>query len=113
MTAAHNAVCRALAGELQGVIEQWDRHVETAPWLRSSEIREGMVESLFQALCAIDAPDLLESFVTHVLADLKHYDLHTVLIPAVKTLHGEIDEPLLGRRRYSGFDNTASMSCTT
>jgi hypothetical protein len=96
MTAEHNAVCRALAGVLQGVMEQWDRHVETAPWLRASETREGMVESLFQALCAIDAPDLLEGLVAHVLADLEHYDLHTVLIPAVKTLHGEVDEASSG-----------------
>jgi hypothetical protein len=76
---------------LHEVIEQWDRHVETAPWLRVRETREGVVEVLFQALAAIDALDLLERFVTHVLADLKHYDLHTVLIPAVKILHGEID----------------------
>ncbi|WP_089942825.1 2OG-Fe(II) oxygenase [Candidatus Entotheonella palauensis] len=92
MTDERRTVCRTLAGELQGVIDQWDRHVETAPWLRDHETREGIVESLFQALSAIEAPGLLESFLTHALTDPKHYDLHTVLIPAAKTLHHEIDE---------------------
>ncbi len=91
LTPERKTMCQTLAGELQGVIEQWDRQVETAPWLRNSETREGIVESLFQAFSAIEAPDLLERFLNHALIDPKHYDLHTVLIPAAKTVYNEID----------------------
>ncbi|ETW97697.1 MAG: hypothetical protein ETSY1_21640, partial [Candidatus Entotheonella factor] len=96
MTDERRSVCRTLVGELQAVMEQWDQHVETSPWLREHETREGIVESLFQALAAIEAPDLLENFLTHALTNPKHYDLHTVLIPAVKTSYYEVDEQSLG-----------------
>ncbi len=100
MTDERKAVCRALAGELEGVVQQWDRHVEEYAWMRESETREGMVESLFQAFCAIEAPDLFEQFLSYAIDDAEHYDLHTVMIPAAKAMANEIDDESPGAAAY-------------
>lgn len=100
ITAKRQATCRAMAGELQQVITSWDSHKEKNVWLRQSESREGIVEAVFQALCAIKEPAVLEQFLSHALTTPKHYGLHTVLIPAVQQLHQQLDRKSPGRESY-------------
>lgn len=100
MTDDRQAVCHALAGELVGVVQQWDRHVEEYPWMRQIETREGIVQFLFQAFDTIEAHDLLERFLSHAIDDAKHYDLHTVMIPAAKAMANEIDADSPGSDAY-------------
>ena len=68
--------------------------------MRESETREGMVESLFQAFCAIEAPDLFEQFLSYAIDDAEHYDLHTVMIPAAKAMANETDDESPGAAAY-------------
>jgi predicted 2-oxoglutarate/Fe(II)-dependent dioxygenase YbiX len=100
MTDECKTVCRALADELEGVVQQWDRHVEEYPWMRQSETRAGIVQSLFQAFDAIEAHDLFDRFLSHAIDDAKHYDLHTVMIPAAKAMANEIEADSPGAGAY-------------
>ncbi len=50
----------------------------------------GIPERVFRALAAIGDNDRLDRFLAQALADAKHYDLHGVLIPAVKALPGDV-----------------------
>jgi hypothetical protein len=49
--------------------------------------RIGIVASMVRLLSAVGAGKHLTHFLTHVLADTRHYDLRTVLIPDVKALY--------------------------
>lgn len=89
-----------MAGELQQLITSWDSHKEKNVWLRQSESREGLVEAMFQALCAIEEPALLEQFLSHALTTPKHYGLHAVLIPAVQQMHQQLNRKSPGRKSY-------------
>ncbi|MFM9963868.1 MAG: 2OG-Fe(II) oxygenase [Planctomycetaceae bacterium] len=95
------SVCRSLADELEQVIERWDRHVSNA-WQGEQGHRLGIVEPIVRALTAIEATEVLDRFVARAISDPKHYDLHAVLIPAVKTLSSDADfndpaQPAIGR----------------
>lgn len=100
LTDERRSVCSKLAGEVQLLIERWDGP-RTPSWLREEEDRAGMVASIFRALAAAGEPDRLEQFVTHVLAHPKRYDLHTALIPAVKSVQGSVPA---GSPGQAGFD---------
>ena len=100
MTAERQATCRAVAAELEPVITTWDSHQEKNAWLRKSESREGIVESVFQAFYAIEELALLEQFLSHVLSTPEHYGLHTVLIPAAQQIHQHINRKSSGKKAY-------------
>ena len=79
------AVCRSLTDELEQAIERWDRR-QWSSWNEEQDHRIGIVEPVIRALAAIEADESLDRFVSRATSDSKHYDLHTVLIPAVKSL---------------------------
>lgn len=79
------SVCRSLADELEQAIERWDRR-EWSSWNEEQDHRVGIVEPVVRALAAIEADESLDRFVVRATSDSKHYDLHTVLIPAVASL---------------------------
>ncbi len=100
MTAERQATCRAVAAELEPVITTWDSHQEKNVWLRQNESREGIVESVFQAFCAIEEPAWLEQFLSHALTTPQHYGLHSVLIPATQQIHQQLNRKSPGRENY-------------
>jgi len=91
MTPERQSACKAMALELERTVSTWDSHKENNAWLRSREGRQGIIESLTRALCAIDDTDLLGRFLSHAFADEEHYGLHAVLIPGVHKIHQWID----------------------
>jgi len=54
---------------------------------RRGNKRTGIVASMVRMLAAIGASKHLASFLTHVMADTRHYDLRAVLIPDVRALY--------------------------
>ncbi|MDA1050788.1 MAG: 2OG-Fe(II) oxygenase [Planctomycetota bacterium] len=89
------AVCISLADELERVIERWDAHDD--PYKHRRETRTGIVESVFLAFTALEEIDRLAQLVAYVLGKPNRYDLHTVLIPAVKTIHAVLAPDSPGR----------------
>ncbi len=85
LTPERRTACAAIADELERVIERWDA-AAVGDWFRREEKRSGVVASVVRIFAAIPATEHLESFVAHVLADRRRYDLHAVLIPDVKAL---------------------------
>jgi hypothetical protein len=85
MTKERLAVCRPLAGELVRLIERWDKG-RSASWYLDEEKRTGVVADMVHLLATVAASSQMDSFLDHVLADEKHYDLHEVLIPDVKAM---------------------------
>ena len=85
MTKERRAVCQSLADDLEQAIDRWDRRKWDA-WQDEPDHRVGIVEPVVRALSAIAAIEHLDRFVSRAVVDQKHYDLHTVLIPAVKNL---------------------------
>ena len=87
-----------LFGELEQVIERWDRSRNQNSY--QPEPRTGIVESIFRAFTALDEIDRLAQFVGYILATPKRYDLHTVLIPAVNSLHATLAPDSPGRTSF-------------
>jgi predicted 2-oxoglutarate/Fe(II)-dependent dioxygenase YbiX len=87
MTPERQGVCKTLGEKLIATITAWDTHKGQQPWYRREESRGEIIESLTHALSAVEATKLLQQFLTRALADKAHYDLHTVLIPAVRKIH--------------------------
>jgi hypothetical protein len=88
MTDERRAVCVALADELEQILERWDRRQEQ-DWYQP-EPRTGIVDSVFRAFTALAEIDRLAQFVAYILGKPKRYELRTVLIPAVKSLHAAL-----------------------
>jgi hypothetical protein len=100
MTKERRAVCAALTGELEDVINRWDSYRGQA-WIRSGEDRAGITESVIHAFSSVGETDRLDRFLSHVLADKQRYGLHKVLIPAVKAIHKWIKDDWAGKDAYS------------
>jgi len=89
MTAERRSICTALAGDLEQALDRFDSPQRQAWWAKDEQ-RTGIVERVVRALAAIGETARLDRFVSRALADAKRYDLHTVLIPAVKTLRADL-----------------------
>lgn len=85
LTKERLSVCRSLAEELEQAIDRWDRRTWDS-WREEQDHRIGIVEPVVRALAAIEAAEPLDRVVSRAISDPQHYDLHAVLIPAVKTL---------------------------
>ena len=85
MTGERQAVCSDLAADLVQALDRFDGPASGA-WWAESEKRTGLVERVFGAFAAIGDTGRLDAFVSRTLGDPVRYDLHTVLIPAVKVL---------------------------
>jgi predicted 2-oxoglutarate/Fe(II)-dependent dioxygenase YbiX len=96
MTDERRAVCIVLSDAVEAMVQRWDRRREEFGY--RPEPRTGIVEAIFLALAALAEIDRLAQFVAYVLADSKRYELHTVLIPGVKSLHDQLarDSPAQG-----------------
>ncbi|MCI0541283.1 MAG: hypothetical protein L0Z50_39285, partial [Verrucomicrobiales bacterium] len=68
---------------------------------RHGDKRIGIVASMVRLLAAIGASKHLTSFLAHLLADTRHYDLRAVLIPDVKALYAQAISTAAGRRAAS------------
>ncbi len=99
MTNERRAICGKLADELEQITELWDAYHEKHRY--GSEPRQEIVESVFRAYTAVEDIDRLAQFVANILGKPKLYDLRTVLIPAVKTIHNALAPDSPGR---SSFD---------
>src|SRR5262249_18170647 len=86
MTEERRAVCLSYAEELAHVLERWDAQ-RTPAWYRREEERKGVVNGACFVFAATQATEHLDRFLTRVLADKKHYDLHQILIPDVKAIY--------------------------
>jgi hypothetical protein len=109
MTDERRRVCVALADELAQLLERWDRPPKQA-WY-PPEPRTGIVESVFRALAALGQSARLAQFVTYILADPRRYELRTVLVPAVKSLHAGQTAASPPRAASSACGIIASRSC--
>jgi hypothetical protein len=89
MSAERRSICTALAGELKQAFDRFD-NPQSQAWRAKDEQRTGLVECVFRAYAAIGDTARLDRFVARVLADATRYDLHAVLIPAVKSLAAEL-----------------------
>ena len=97
LTVERRKVCVDLAGLLAQVIERWDQ--KSAPdwdWEGYENPRAGVVASVLHIFASISATAQMEQFVTHVLEDKPHYNLHDVLIPDVKAIHTWLPESSRG-----------------
>ena len=81
------ALCVQLAGEMESVVDRFD-HPPKGIWRPTEKNQAGIVTSLFRAFATIGEIERLDRLVSRALADPGRYDLHTVLIPAVKALGG-------------------------
>lgn len=110
--------CALIAEEVTKVVERWDKarashwddldiagfesgvdedlegaeaafEEQSARSLRTGNQRAGVVASMVRLLSTIGANARLTTFLAHVLADQRHYDLHAVLIPDVKALYAQ------------------------
>ena len=86
LTEERRAVCTTLANELPTVIQRWDGGRPVA-WYRDDKQRKGVVASVVRIFATISATEHLDRFLTHVLTDRRHYDLHETLIPDVKVMY--------------------------
>jgi hypothetical protein len=86
LTEERRAVCVDLADALAKAIERWDKKPASA-WYGRDTPRAGVVASGVRIFAALSAQEPLDWFLTHVLADRRHYDLHQVLIPDVKAIY--------------------------
>jgi hypothetical protein len=91
LTDQRRKVCVDLADLLAQVIERWDQKPAPA-WQGYEKPRAGVVASVLHIFASISATEHMEQFVTHVLADKSHYNLHDVLIPDVKAIHAWLHE---------------------
>jgi hypothetical protein len=93
-TSDRTAVCRALAPAIEAAIDRFERIAQTLPaWhaSRSSTERDGtIVAPVLRGLITIGAEQAIERFAARVLADEARYAVREVLIPAVRTLQGDI-----------------------
>jgi hypothetical protein len=87
MTEGRKSVCRALVRELEQLISRCDAPKERQFQYRSGQERPGVIEGFARAALAVDEPELLQRFLSRVLADKEHYGLHTALVPAVKKMY--------------------------
>lgn len=85
MTKERRSVCLALAEELEQAIDRWDRR-KWDSWQREQDHRSGIVEPVVRSLAVLEAAKALDRFVSRAISDPAHYDLHTVLVSAVKSL---------------------------
>jgi hypothetical protein len=90
MTPERRDTCRNVAAKLIDKIQQWGARRATYSWSNAKTARNETVLAVFQSLEAIDAADLLDEFVSHMLAHPKNYDLHAVLIPAIRGVHASL-----------------------
>ena len=98
MTDERRSLCATLAGELERIIERWDARRDE-DWYEP-EPRTGIVASVFRAYAAVEEVDRLAQFVAHAIAQPKRYDLRTVLIPAIKTIHTTLDSASPARNSF-------------
>ncbi len=75
-----------------------DDEREALELMRRGDKRIGVVASMLRLLSAIGASKHLTTFLAHVLADTRHYDLRAVLIPDVKHLYAQTISTAAGRR---------------
>jgi predicted 2-oxoglutarate/Fe(II)-dependent dioxygenase YbiX len=88
LTDERRKVCVDLAGLLTQMIERWDQKPAPAwDWEGSEKSRAKVVARVLHIFASISATAQMEQFVTHVLADEPHYNLHDVLIPDVKAIY--------------------------
>ncbi len=85
LTDERRKVCVDLAELLAQVIERRDQKPVPA-WQGYEKPRAGVVASVLHIFASISATERMERFVTHVLEDEPHYNLHDVLIPDVKAI---------------------------
>jgi hypothetical protein len=85
MNDERRAVCGKLADEVEQLIDRWDSGNKEG--YRRDNPRAGVPEGMIHALSALGDAPRLDRFVAHVLADPKRYDLHEIIIPAVKAIH--------------------------
>jgi hypothetical protein len=78
-----------------------DDEREALALLRRGDKRTGVVASMVRMLSVIGVSKHLMNFLTHVLADTRHYDLRAVLIPDVRTLYAQPISTAAGRRAAS------------
>ncbi len=78
-----------------------DEEREALALRRRGDKRTGIVASIVRMLSTLGASKLLTDFLAHVLADTRHYDLRTVLIPDVKALYAQPIPSAAGRRATS------------
>lgn len=90
-TAERRTLCVQLASEMESVVDRFD-HPPKGIWRPAEKDQAGIVTSLFRAFAAIGDVDRLDRLPSRVLADSGRYDLHAVLIPAVKALAGAASE---------------------
>ena len=78
------SVLKNVLAELQTVIEKWDKYRDER-FTRRDRGRDGIIEQLFVAFDSVGDSKGLSEFLAYALSK-KKYDLHKVLIPAVKSL---------------------------
>ena len=103
LTDERRKVCVDLAGLLAQVIERWDQ--KSAPdwdWEQYEKPRAGVVARVLHIFASISATEHMEQFVTHVLEDKPHYNLHDVLIPDVKAIYTWLPKVPEGARLRTG-----------
>jgi hypothetical protein len=83
LSAHRKSVCKSLANAVEETIDRWDQR-RVNSW--TTDHRIDIVEPVVRGYCAIGNRDHLKRLIARVTGDPVHYELHTVLIPAVKNL---------------------------
>jgi hypothetical protein len=82
--AKRRSVLKNVLSDLRTVIESWDKYRDER-FTRRDRGRDGIIEQLFVAFDSVGDSKGLSEFLSYTLSK-KKYDLHKVLIPAVKSL---------------------------
>ncbi|MCA9211631.1 MAG: 2OG-Fe(II) oxygenase [Planctomycetales bacterium] len=81
-SAARKRVCKAVLGEVTQMMQRWEK--KTPSSYRNEFI--GTVAPLIRGICAVGTKKNVSDLINRIGEKPKHYDLHSVLIPAVNEL---------------------------
>lgn len=88
--AKRRSVLKNVLSDLRTAIEKWDEYRD-AEYTRRDRGRDGIIEQLTIAFDAVGDSKALSEFLSYACSK-KKYDLHQVLIPAVKSLASDSEK---------------------
>ena len=80
VSSARTQACKAVLTEVMAMMQRWEKRRVSS----GSNPFVGTMEPLVRGICAVGTQSDLKELLSRIAANKRHYDLHDVLIPAVK-----------------------------
>ncbi len=85
LSSNRKSVCKAVLPEVTELVARWEKRRPTI----GSNPFAGVVDPLVRGICAVGARNDVKQLLSQVAAKPKHYDLHSVVIPAFRNLRSD------------------------